>query len=249
MTDRNWNATRYHEISAPQQAWAAEQFERLALVDGESVLDAGCGSGKITAQLVEMTPHGRVYGVDAAASMVAHASAELGERAVILHQDLTELKLPEEVDAIFSNATFHWIKDHPRLFAALLAALKPGGRLVAQCGGEGNIDHFRKIAEELIEEPSYAGYFTDHPWNYAGAEVTASRLTDAGFVDVQTWLEPKPTVLEDPREFITTVCLLPHLSQLPEELREPFVDEVLERTGVPLTLDYVRLNMVATKPR
>ena len=171
----------------------------------------------------------------------------LAERATVVCQDLVELDLPEPVDAVFSNATFHWIHDHDALFHALARSLKPGGRLVAQCGGRGNIDAFRRVADEVASEPEFAPHFEgcQRPWNYAGAEQTAERLERAGFTTVRTWLEPK-RVLPD-RTFVKTVCLLRHLDPLPPDLRDAFIDRVLERSGAPLVLDYVRLNMTARK--
>src|SRR5581483_3100376 len=142
---RDWDAGTYDRISAPQQAWAAEQLERVELAGDEVVLDAGCGSGKITAALADLVPRGTVYAVDAAPSMVRHTQEALGHRAVAMCQDLVQVALPEPVDLVFSNATFHWIPDHDALFAALHRNMKPGGRLVAQCGGRGNIDTFLTI--------------------------------------------------------------------------------------------------------
>lgn len=243
----DWDATTYDRVSDPQFAWALEQLERLPLDGDEVVLDAGCGSGRVTGELVRRVPRGRVYGVDASPSMVEHAREALGERATILCQDLVELELPEPVDVVFSNATFHWIHDHERLFAALARALKSGGRLLAQCGGLGNIDSFRRAADEVAAEEPFAPHFEGwrRPWNYASAEETAERLTNIGFSEVDTWLEPK-RVYPD-RAFVETVCLLRHLEPLPDELREPFVDGVLEAVGEPLVLDYVRLNMSARR--
>jgi trans-aconitate 2-methyltransferase len=182
--------------------------------------------------------------------MAEHARAALGDRATVLCQDLVELTLPEPVDAVFSNATFHWIRDHERLFTRLHAAMAPGGTLVAQCGGLGNIDSFRRLAESVAQEPPFAPYFVDwrKPWNYAGPEETEQRLTEAGFVDVSCWLEPKAVTLEDPRPFVSTVCLVRHLDPLPGELRGRFIDRVLEQERRPLVLEYVRLNMVARRP-
>jgi len=249
MGTRDWDATTYDRISTPQQAWAREQLERLELKGDEVVLDAGCGSGKVTALLVEMVPDGKVYAVDVAPSMVEHTRAVLGDSVTAFCQDLTELELPEQVDAVFSNATFHWVPDHPKLFASLASVLKPGGRLVAQCGGFGNIDSFRVLADEVAATGEFAPYFVGWkgPWNYAKAEITAERLTAAGFVEVKTWLEPKPTPLEEPADFVRTVCLVRHLDLLPAELHKRFVDAVLERAGVPLVLEYVRLNMTARR--
>jgi len=250
MSARDWDATTYDRLSAPQQKWAAEQLDRLELNGDEVVLDAGCGSGKITLELARRVPHGTVYAVDAAPSMVAHTQEALGDRAVAMCQDLAQLALPEPVDVIFSNATFHWIPDHDALFGALHRNLKAGGRLLAQCGGRGNIDAFRTLADEVAGEAPFAEHFIDWvwPWNYATAEETAERLQRAGFTDVSTWLEERPTELEEPRPFIATVCLMRHLDPLPEELRERFVDTVMDRLDRPVVLDYVRLNMTARRP-
>ncbi|HTX32709.1 MAG TPA: methyltransferase domain-containing protein [Solirubrobacteraceae bacterium] len=242
---RDWDAVTYDRVSDVQLGWALEQLERLPLQGDEVVLDAGCGSGRVTAELARRLPQGRVYGVDVAESMVEHAREALGDQATVLCQDLVELALPEPVDAAFSNATFHWIGDHDRLFSALHGAMKSGGRLVAQCGGRGNIDTFRRIADEVATEARFAPYFEtwQRPWNYAGAEETAERLERAGFSEVRTWLEPKRVLPE--RAFIKTVCLVRHLDPLPEAEREVFVDRVIERCGEPLVLEYVRLNMTA----
>jgi trans-aconitate 2-methyltransferase len=249
---RDWDAATYDRVSGDVQlVWALEQLERLSLAGDEVVLDAGCGSGRVTAELVDRVPRGRVYAVDVAPSMVEHTRERLGDRVTAFRQDLVELELPEPVDVAFSNATFHWIRDHDRLFAALHRAIKPGGRLVAQCGGFGNIDEFRTVSGELAGEEPFAPYFADwrQPWNYATAEDTEQRLREAGFENISCWLEPKRVSLEDPRAFIRTVCLVRHLDLLPEQLRGPFVERALERCGEPLVLAYVRLNMAATAAR
>jgi trans-aconitate 2-methyltransferase len=244
---RDWDAGTYDRISDPQFGWALEQLERLELAGDEIVLDAGCGSGRVTAELVKRVPHGRVYGVDVAPSMVEHARATLGAKATILRQELVELELPEPVDVVFSNATFHWIHDHDALFGALHRGMNPGGRLLAQCGGKGNIDAFRELADAVAAEEPYAPHFEGwrRPWNYASAEQTAERLASAGFVEVETWLQPKR--VEAGRAFVETVCLVRHLDPLPDELRPRFVDRVLAGCGEPVVLDYVRLNMTGRR--
>ncbi len=249
---RDWDASTYDRVSGDVQlVWALELLERLPLTGDEVVLDAGCGSGRVTARLADRVPRGRVYGVDAAPSMVEHADEALGERATILCQDLVELDLPEPVDVAFSNATFHWIHDHDALFAALHRSLNPGGRLLAQCGGYGNINAFRTTADEVArQEEPFAPYFTNWqgPWNYATPEATETKLRRAGFENVSCWLEEKRVSPEDARAFVRTVCLVRHLDPLPDALRGAFVDRVLERCGAPLVLEYVRLNMAATAP-
>ncbi len=250
MSSRDWDAATYDRISAPQQAWAAEQLDRLELGGDEIVVDAGCGSGKVTAELVRRVPRGTVYAVDVAPSMVSFTQQALGDSVVALCQDLIALDLPEPVDVVFSNATFHWISDHDALFAALQRNMKPGARLLAQCGGRGNIDSFRRIADLVAGEEPFAPYFADweRPWNYATDTDTARRLRAAGFSDVNCWLEPKPITPQDATTFVRTVCLVRHLDPLPERLRDEFVATVLARCGEPLVLEYVRLNMSAARP-
>jgi trans-aconitate 2-methyltransferase len=246
----DWDASTYHRVSGPQAEWAEKVLARLPLEGHETVLDAGCGSGRVTELLLERLPQGHVVAVDAAPSMVEHAREALGERATVLCQDLAELKLDEPVDAAFSNAVFHWVPGHQSLFASLFAALRPGARLVAQCGGEGNVERFHVIAREVGEEEPYAEYLSGWkgPWNFAGPEQTAERLERAGFGAIETWLEPAPARPDDPESFTRTVCLRPHIDRLPEALRDEYVREVVARCGEPFQLDYVRLNIDARRP-
>ena len=251
MTPRDWDAGTYQRVSDPQFEWAQEVLERLPLDGEETVLDAGCGSGRVTQLLLDRLPNGRVFAVDGSESMVEAARERLDpDRTTAWVSDLVALEVPEPVDAILSTAVFHWIPDHPRLFGRLHAALKPGGRLVVQCGGAGNIDGFHGHLGGVADDPRWKPYFDDMPtpWNFATPAQTAKRLEAAGFTDVHTWLEDKPITPPEPREFLRVVCLGHHLERLPEALRDEFVDEVAERAGSPLVLDYVRLNIDARRP-
>ena len=206
---RDWDAATYHRVSGPHVEWASALLDRLDLRGDETVLDAGCGSGRVTLMLLERLPRGHVVAVDQATSMVEHAREALGDRATVFRADLMELALDEPVDAVFSNAVFHWVPDHDRLFARLFAALRPGGRLVAQCGGEGNVAAFHRAARAAASKPPYAEHLAgwEGPWNFAGPGDTAARLRRAGFESVETWLEPYPVVPDDPEDYLRTVCL------------------------------------------
>lgn len=247
---REWNAAVYDRVSGPQVEWSRGVLERLPLEGHETVLDAGCGPGRVTERIVERLPGGRVIAVDASASMVEKARELLGPRADVRQADLAELELGEQVDAVFSNAVLHWIPDHDRLFARLYAALRPGGRLVAQCGGRGNVASLGRALIEVVAQERFAPHFTgfDGIWNFAGPRETAERLSGAGFEEVETWLEEKLVRPEQPLDYLRTVTLGPHLARIPQELRDPFVSAVAEVLGEPLELDYVRLNIQARKP-
>jgi trans-aconitate 2-methyltransferase len=248
---RDWDAATYDRISDVQQGWARRVLERLPLRGDETVLDAGCGSGKVTAMLLERLPDGYVIGVDSAPSMVREAQEALGgPRARFISSDLLELDIDREADAVFSNAVFHWIPDHPRLFQRLFAALRPGGRLVAQCGGRGNVAGFIENAGRVTAREPFREHFEgwSYPWHFEGPEATDAALRGAGFDDVSCWLDDSPERPEHPDEFLRVVCLNPYLPQLPEELHEDFRAAVREELGEPVVLDYVRLNIDARRP-
>ena len=246
---RDWDAATYHRVSGPQVEMAGAVLDRLDLRGDETVLDAGCGSGRVTLMLLERLPRGHVVAVDQAASMVEHAREALPpDRTTVRQASLTELALEAPVDAVFSNAVFHWIADHEALFARLFAALRPGGRMVAQCGGRGNVARFHRAAREAAADEPFVRWFEgwDGPWHFAGPEETAECLEAAGFEAVEAWLQPYPVVPDDPGDYLRTVCLGYHLERLPEELRDEYTEAVLERADPEL--DYVRLNITAQRP-
>lgn len=245
---RTWDGASYDRVSGTMEALGLAVLDRLELNGDELVLDAGCGSGRISQALAQRLPRGHVIAVDQSPSMVDAARKRLGPRFDVRVADLLELELERSVDAILSTATFHWIADHDRLFERLHAALVPGGRLVAQCGGEGNIKILRGKVGALLDRDPYAAHFRDWraPWNYAGAGETRERLLSAGFAEAECWLQPAPREPEHPREFLSTIVLGPHVQRLPAELRGRFMDDALSVVGEPVVVDYVRLNIDAT---
>ncbi len=217
MSTRDWDGAAYDRVSSPQEQFASVTLGRLQLTGDETVLDAGCGSGRVTRLLLDRLPRGRVLAVDAAPSMVEQARANLDGRATVWQSDLLELELAERADAVFSNAVFHWVPDHRELFRRLHAALKPGGQIVAQCGGHGNIQRFHALAREVARESPYAEHLGgwQGPWNFATAEETGARLREAGFSAADTWLEEAPVVPPEPETYLRVVCLGHHLEALP----------------------------------
>ena len=252
---RDWNADAYHRVSGPQVAMAAAVLDRLDLRGDETVLDAGCGSGRVTKMLLERLPRGSVVAVDDSPEMVARAREELRDepRADVREADLVRLQLEpgEQVDAVFSNATFHWVPDHDALFAALGAALRRGGRLSAQCGGAGNVAGVHAAALQAAADSGLGHRFSGwpRPWNFAAPDETEARLRAAGFEDVRCWLQSWPVTPDEPRAYLETVCLGPHLQRLAEREHGRFLDAVMARLGERPVLDYVRLNIVAARSR
>ena len=246
---REWDAETYDRVSGPQLEWARGVVARLGLDGSETVLDAGCGSGRVTQLLCESLPDGRVIAVDGSAAMIEQASRRLdGGRVRLIHSDLLELELEEEVDAVFSNAVFHWIADHERLFSRLHRSLRPGGRLEAQCGGDGNVAGFRGAVETVAGGDPFASHLAGFdPHRFAGVAETERVAEAAGFVDVRCRLQPWTVRPPEPREFIRSVCIGAHSERLPASLREPFLDAVIELLGAEPELDYVRLNISARK--
>jgi trans-aconitate 2-methyltransferase len=247
---REWDAEVYDRVSDPQFEWAEEVLERLSLRGDETVLDAGCGSGRVTGLLLDRLPDGKVIAMDGSASMVAKARETLGDRADVREGDLSKLDLREEVDLVYSNAVFHWITDHENLFGRLYAALRPDGRLIAQCGGKGNVATLAEAVMEVAAQQRFGEHFTEMRamWNFATAEDTEAVLRTTGFEQVRCWLQRKEVQPAQPIDFLATVTLGPHLEQLPDELKSPFVTAVAAQMGEPLVLDYVRLNIEARKP-
>jgi len=242
----DWNASVYDRVADPQTRWGANVLERLPLDGDETVLDAGCGTGRVTELLLGRLPRGHVVALDASGSMLAEAETRLarfGDQVEFVQADLARpLPLHQPVDAILSTATFHWVLDHDALFANLAAVLRPGGWLVAQCGGAGNVETMLQVARSIAPD-----FSREH--RFETAEATRERLEATGFTDIQTWLSEEPTRFEpgEPFEaFLETVCLRTYLDHLPEDRRKPFVAAVAERMGEPV-LDYVRLNIVARR--
>lgn len=247
---REWDAGTYDRVSEPQLEWGRAVLARLDLAGDETVIDAGCGSGRVTELLVERLPRGRVIGVDGSAAMIERAGDRLGDAVELIHSDLLELELGGVADAVFSTATFHWIDDHDRLFERIRSWLRPGGRLEAQCGGEGNVARFLSHVERVARREPFATHLADAGAtpNFASPAETERRLAEAGFEAIACSLSERPTRPPEPRAYLESVCLGAYTAALPAELREPFSDAVAAAWLEDPILDYVRLDISARRP-
>jgi trans-aconitate 2-methyltransferase len=243
---RDWDAATYDVVADPMTRWGAVVLDRLPLRGNERVLDAGCGSGRVTELLAGRLPNGSVVALDGSAAMVKQARVRLARFARSVEYVVADLGQPiplaEPVDAILSTATFHWVPDHDALFRNLAAVLRPGGPLVAQCGGAGNIASVQRVLAGIGD-----GWLGDVRFETPAA--TRIRLEAAGFVDVECWLTEEPTSFEPGPPFeayLRTVVLGSHMARLPESEREAFVHAVASALAEP-RIDYVRLNIAARR--
>ncbi|HXW05618.1 MAG TPA: methyltransferase domain-containing protein [Vicinamibacterales bacterium] len=265
----DWDAERYHRLSDPQREWGQRVLDRLAALPGESILDIGCGTGRLTAELLARAGPGLVVGLDRSAAMLKeatrrHAGVVLGPheldaappRIRYVRGDAAALPFVDAFDAVFSTATFHWVRDHDALFASIARALAPGGRLIAQCGGGPNLAVLLERAHRLMQSPRYARHFVgwSDPWMFADVPTTIGRLRHAGFTAIDVSLEAAPTTLPDAEryaDFLSCVCVRHHVDRLPEAERPGFLAALTaEAAGdtPAFTLDYWRLNIAAVKP-
>jgi trans-aconitate 2-methyltransferase len=255
-SSHEWNSSVYHRLSEPQVSWGKKVLSRLRLRGDEVVLDAGCGTGRLTADLLAALPGGRLVGIDLSQNMLRSArdylSEQLGSSLSLVAADLLHLPFRRAFDGIVSTAAFHWVLDHDRLFLNLHQVLVPGGWLEAQCGGGPNLARLRARADALAATPKFAPSFAGfhEPWLYQDAKGAAATLRRAGFVDVETSIEPALTVLDNTEqyaEFVRNIILREHLRRLPnEDLRIAFMAELIKQAAddnPPFSLDYWRLNL------
>ncbi len=254
-----WDASAYDKLSDPQFNWGMKLLATLPLRGDETVLDAGCGSGRLTEELVKRLPEGRVVALDLSGNMLQTAQERLkwaGKRVLYQRCDLSNFRLPEPVDGIFSNAALHWVPNHDSMFPALFRGLKPGGWLIAQFGGEGNLARLKSRTRELCDVEPFAKYmkeFSDGA-HYETEAATRRRMEAAGFVEVETGRHPEPVHFPDAasmRMFVSKVNLHRYLAALPDELSEQFAAKIVEMAAEddpPYTLDYMRLTIRGKKP-
>jgi trans-aconitate 2-methyltransferase len=267
-----WDAETYHKVSDIQESWAIELLEKIKISESEIVMDAGCGTGRVTKIIANKVKRGKVYAVDLDENMIINAKKNLKDLSniVFVKSDLSDVKLPEKIDLVFSNAVIHWILDHKKLFTNFWDVLKPGGKLLIQCGGKGNLDTIPNALEKVRMTQRFDHYFKNWkiPWNFASSADTIKILNEIGFKDIQANLVEKKTKFGNFQEYILfmkTVVMKPYLSYLPttennNQIKNLFIDEFLtelhnknktkntnEKQDLDLELNYVRLNITARK--
>lgn len=248
MSEQNWNPERYRMNAGYVSELGMPVVELLAPRPGERVLDLGCGDGTLASRLAALGCE--VVAIDTSPDFVRAAAAR-GLDARLL--DATAMSFQAEFDAVFSNAVLHWIKDADSVIARVHAALKPGGRFVAECGGHRCVATIVAALEGELDRRGHVGRDAN-PWYFPTAEEYGARLAKAGFEVKFIAVIDRPTPLPAGiRGFIETFAA-PFVSVLPEGEREAYVEDVCRLLEPDLrsadgvwTADYTRLRFAAFK--
>jgi trans-aconitate methyltransferase len=258
-----WDAEEYARNSAAQFRWALELIGKLTLRGNERILDIGCGDGRVTAELARRVPQGKVVGVDSSEEMVRKACAAFPPSSMpglsFLHMDARSLSFPDAFDVAFSNAVLHWIKDHSPMLAGVARCLRVGGRILFQMGGKGNGEEIFSIASDITRHNPWREHFYgfDFPWSFYRPDEYVGLLERAGFSARRIELvsrDMKQKGREGLLGWVRTTWM-PYTERLPEDLREPFLAEAVDRYLAvhPLTAEgeaivrMVRLEVEAMK--
>lgn len=244
-----WDAGLYDDKHAFVWRHGAGLVELLEPKPGERILDLGCGTGHLTARIAEVAT---VVGLDHSAEMLAKARAAFPQLHFV-QGDARSFEFPEPFDAVFSNATLHWIKEPESVIRCVRNALKPAGRFVAEFGGRGNV---RSIVDALRIAAHSTGNLLDEPlWYYPGVAEYATLLEAAGLEVTFATLFDRPTPLEGASGLRDWVRMFARgvLDAVPAQGQDDFLDAV-ERAARPYLFraggwvaDYRRLRVVAIR--
>jgi trans-aconitate 2-methyltransferase len=227
-----WNPADYAANSAAQLVWAREIIAKLNLRGDERILDVGCGDGKVTAELALAVPHGAVTGVDTSAEMIRFARAAF-PRLDFRRMNARRLRFARPFDVVFSNATMHWVDDHPAFLRGAATCLRPGGRLIVSCGGKGNAQDVFIALRSVMRLARWREFFRklEKPYFFHSPEEYEKWLPGCGFKSLGVRLTPKDA-LHEGREGFTAwfrTTWLPYTQRVPENLRPEFIVAVTER--------------------
>ena len=229
-----WDACDYANHSSVQQKWAKELISKLGLRGNESLLDIGCGDGKVTAEISTYLQAGFVMGIDSSEEMISLANktfpSDVYPNLSFLNQDARKLTFYQKFDVVFSNAVLHWVLDHRPVLKGINQSLKPRGRVVVQMGGKGNASRVVEAVNEIVTKDEWKAYFEkfSFPYGFYAPEEYKPWLKGAGFVVGYLELKPKDMVHENEEEFKGwfRTTWLPYLHRIPREARENFIDVV-----------------------
>jgi trans-aconitate 2-methyltransferase len=232
-----WNASDYDKHSSVQLEWARELIQKLNLQGSESVLDIGCGDGKVTAEIAQCLSDGCIIGVENSEEMIGLASRKFPEikfpNLQFKKMDAGEITFKNPFDVVFSNAALHWIRDHQPVLNGVAGCLKKLGRLLFQMGGRGNAEGIIAVINRLIETDPWKPYFKHFtfPYGFYDPDIYRDWLAQAGLKEKRIELVPK-NMLQKGKEGLAgwiRTTWLPYTEQVPEHLRDILIEDVVNR--------------------
>jgi trans-aconitate 2-methyltransferase len=234
-TSDKWNPDQYQRFASERAKPFFDLLEMVSPVPGGNVIDLGCGTGELTAQLHRHTRALGTLGVDASEAMLAKAHPLAGNGLSFERGDIGDFEGMDQFDVIFSNAALHWVPDHVQLLPRLAAGLRAGGQLAVQVpANTGHPSH--SIAIELGREQPFAELMRDAPPGPAEAVLPPERyaelLNEMGFVEQNVRLQVYGHHLASTDavvEWTKGTTLLRFQDALPPELFESFVRRYRER--------------------
>lgn len=235
MDTVDWNPKAYATNSSAQEAWGSALHEKLKLCDGETIVDLGCGDGRLTAALARQNPSGRTIGLDASPAMVEYArTAYAGLPGLEFREaDARSFHIDMPADALVSSAALHWIAELDQAFQASWHALRPGGRLLCQMGGTGNIAEVEEAAWEVVAQPQWHDFFKgfELPWHLHSCEEAQEALAEIGFETLRVEFLERDMVHENPEAFLgwMRATWFGMTARVPEARREALLAAIGER--------------------
>jgi len=240
-----WDAEVYTENSSAQFTWANELIEKLHLKGDESLLDIGCGNGKVSSVLADKLKQGRVVGIDTSHNMFAMAIAAIehsGHENLCFHvMDARHIILRGKFDVAFSNAVLHRVDDHQAVLAGTRKHLNDNGRILFQMGGKGSAAELYSVINHVIWSSYWCGYFEgfSFPYHFYDVDDYNQWLPQNGFRAERIELIPKDMVHENIEALKgwLRATKSDYTHRLPEELRESFLDEIVTEYTAIYPLD------------
>ena len=224
MQNNEWNAQKYKQFSKSQEKWAKELLENISIDETTSVLDIGCGDGKVT-NLFYQQGAKEVVGIDSSSNMISLAKCNYKKITFII-MDAQKIEFENKFNLIFSNAALHWVKNHEAIVQGVYKALKPNGKIVFQMGGYGNAKIIFQALEKTKQE--YKEYFKDFssPYTFHTDRYYDELLKKYGFIHKEVALIKKEMIHQDIQTFKgwLETTWFPYLNQLPQDLKGDFLE-------------------------
>lgn len=254
-----FDGEKYKQASGHQKEWGQKVISDIVLAGAETILDLGCGDGRLSKQLADLATEGKVLGIDASQGMIKTAREVEGLNLSFLCLDINDMDFDSEFDLIFSNAALHWVKDHDRLLKNCRRALKDNGLIRFNFAGDGNCANFFEVIREVMNHPAYREFFQDYCWPWYMPKVGdyEKLVAKHGFKELKVWEENADRYFAGPDDLIKWIdqpSIVPFLKSVPETLKDRFRNEVVGRM-VDRTLQsdgtcfetFRRINVLAQK--